>query len=199
VTLAATEAELRRVLRGAVFTMHYGLRLVSLGDGRCVLEMPFSRAIMRPGGIVSGPALMAAADATMWIAVLTRLGPRDGSVTSTMTTTFLRAGQREPVRCEARVLRLGRRLVYGVAQCTGRDGALLSHHVMTYARPEVSGPENSRVGMGGSRGRAGDVHPAVDQSRIQDSARGMSGRARARSAAPAEGASRRRSSTSARR
>ena len=137
--------------------------------------MPFSRAIMRPGGIVSGPALMAAADATMWMAVLTRLGARDGSVTSTMTTTFLRAGQREPVRCEARVLRLGRRLVYGVAECTGRDGALLSHHVMTYARPDG------------------------DQSRIQDSARGMSGRARARSSAPADGVRRRSSSTSARR
>lgn len=192
-TPTATEGALRRLLGRAVFTRYYGLRLVAVGEGRCVLEMPFSRAIVRPGGIVSGPALMAAADASMWMAVLTRLGPDDGSVTSTMTTTFLRAGWREPVRCEARVLRLGRRLVYGVAECTGRGGALLSHHVLTYARPETPGGQQPRLVR---RGRA----PADGrQSRIQDSASGMSGRTRARSSVPADGARRRSSSTSARR
>ena len=194
-TPAATAGALRRLLGRAVFTRYYGLRLVEVGEGRCVLEMPFSRAIVRPGGIVSGPALMAAADATMWMAVLTRLGPDDGSVTSTMTTTFLRAGWREAVRCEARVLRLGRRLVFGVAECTGRDGALLSHHVLTYARPEMSGGQQARLPRrGGPRGPA-----PGGQSRIQDSASGMSGGTRARSSAPADGARRRRSSTSARR
>jgi len=193
--VAVSAAELRRVLRGAVFTSHYGLRLVSATAGRCVVAMPFSRAIMRPGGIVSGPALMAAADATMWLAVLTRLGPRDGAVTWTMTTTFLRAGRRENVRCEARVLRLGRRLVYGVAECTGRDGGVLSHHVMTYAR--FDGREGATANA-----RRGVIHDAAGgaaQSRIQDSASGMSGRTRARSSTPAAGARRRRASTSARR
>ena len=190
---ATTEAALRRLLRGAVFTSHYGLRLVSAREGRCVLAMPFSRGIMRPGGIVSGPALMAAADASMWLAVLTRLGPRDAAVTSTMTTTFLRAGQREDVRCEARVLRLGRRLIYGVAECNGREGTLLSHHVMTYVRPDDAG------GPRRGRDRPRRVSHAEDQSRIQDSASGMSGTARPRSSAPVAGARRRSASTSARR
>ena len=194
-TVAVSAGELRRVLRGAVFTSHYGLRLVSASNGRCVLAMPFSRAIMRPGGIVSGPALMAAADATMWLAVLTRLGPRDGAVTWTMTTTFLRAGRRESVRCEAHVLRLGRRLVYGVAECTGRDGGVLSHHVMTYARVDGLGGATANARRGRIHGVGGDAA----QSRIQDSASGMSGRTRARSSTPAAGARRRRASTSARR
>jgi uncharacterized protein (TIGR00369 family) len=195
VRVAVTPAELGRVLRGAVFTSHYGLRLVSAASGRCVLAMPFSPAIMRPGGIVSGPALMAVADASMWLAVLTRLGPGDGAVTLTMTTTFLRAGQQEDVRCEARVLRLGRRVVHGVAECTGRDGSLLSHHVMTYARSDGSGadPASRR------RERADVAGEPGNQSRIQDSASGMSGRTRARSSTRPAGARRRRASTSVRR
>lgn len=38
-----------------------------------------------------------------------------------------------PLRCRARVLKLGRRLVYGVAECLAGD-RLLTHHTLTYAR-----------------------------------------------------------------
>ena len=175
--LAATEGELRRVLHAAEFSRHYGFRLEAIGEGRSVIRAPFSRALERPGGMVSGPVFMAAADAAMWLAVMTRLGPRDRSVTSTLTTTFLRAAREEDVVCEARVLKLGRRLIYGVAECAGGDGQLFSHHVITYARAD-----------------------GAPQSRIQDSARGISGSARARSSPPpTAGARRRRPSTSARR
>jgi hypothetical protein len=37
--------------------------------------------------------------------------------------------------CRARILRLGKRLVYGVAECTNVHGVLLTYHTMTYARP----------------------------------------------------------------
>ena len=179
-SLAASARELRRVLRATPFARRDGFRLRAIADGRCVLAVPFSPALERPGGIVSGQVLMAAADAAMWLAIMTRLGAHDGSVTSTMTTTFLRAARKEPVVCAARIVKLGRRLIYGVAECAGRDGQLFSHHVITYARPEEPG--------------------GTTQSRIQDSARGISGRARSRSSATlAAGARRRRPSTSARR
>jgi acyl-coenzyme A thioesterase PaaI-like protein len=42
---------------------------------------------------------------------------------------------KEPFRCAARVLKLGRRLVYGVAECVNGEGRLLAHHGVTYARP----------------------------------------------------------------
>jgi acyl-coenzyme A thioesterase PaaI-like protein len=131
----ATEAALRDLLAGAAFTPGYGFRLVSARDGECTLEAPFRPSFERPGGVVSGPVFMAAADAAMWLAILTRLGPDDGSVTAEMTTAFLGAARREGFRCTARVLRWGRRLVYGVAECVGGDGRLLTHHTVTYARP----------------------------------------------------------------
>lgn len=133
--LAVSRAELAELLSSVPFTRAYGFRLGALGDGRCVLEVPFRKAFERPGGIVSGQVFVAAADVAMWLAIMTRLGRTDMSVTAQLSTAFLGALRRAPFRCEARVLRLGRRLVYGVAECLDVDGRLLAHSSVTYARP----------------------------------------------------------------
>ena len=133
--LAVTEAELREVLSRVPFTRAYGFRLSSIAEGACALDVPFQPAFERPGGIVSGQVFMAAADVAMWLAIMTRLGKADMSVTAQMSTAFLGAVKEAPFRCEARVLKLGRRLVYGVAECVGDDGRLLAHSSVTYARP----------------------------------------------------------------
>lgn len=78
---------------------------------------------------------MAAADVAMWLAIITKLGPSDGSVTAEMKTNFLNGARKEDILCHAKILKLGRRLVYGVAECTNREGKLLTHHTITYIRP----------------------------------------------------------------
>ncbi len=135
--LAVDEAELRALLARVPFTRAYGFRLRSIAEGQCVLDVPFRRAFERPGGIVSGQVFMAAADVAMWLAIMTRLGKRDMSVTAQMSTAFLGVAKEAPFRCEARLLKLGRRLVYGVAECIGGDGRLLAHSNLTYARPDA--------------------------------------------------------------
>src|SRR5436190_541759 len=97
-TLAATEAELRRILEEVAFTRSYGFKLEAIDDGQCTLVVPFQAAFERPGGLVSGQVFMAAADVAMWLAIMTRLGSRDGSVTAGMTSAFLGAARGEPVR-----------------------------------------------------------------------------------------------------
>jgi acyl-coenzyme A thioesterase PaaI-like protein len=77
---------------------------------------------------------MAAADVAMWFAIKTRLGLSDASITVEMKTNFLSSAKREELLCSAKVLKLGRRLIYGVAECTNRDGKLLTHHTLTYMR-----------------------------------------------------------------
>jgi acyl-coenzyme A thioesterase PaaI-like protein len=134
VALAVTRTELEALLARVPFTRAYGFRLGALGDGRCVLDVPFRKAFERPGGIVSGQVYMAAADVAMWLALMTRLGIDDQSVTADMTTAFLGAARRETFRCRATVLKLGARLVYGLAECRALDGRLLTHHGVTYIR-----------------------------------------------------------------
>ena len=103
------------------------------------LDVPFQPLFERPGGIVGGQVFMAAADVAMWLAIMTRLGASDGSVTAGMTSAFLDAARHEPFRCTARIVKLGRRLVYGVAESVSGSGRLLAHHSLTYARATRAG------------------------------------------------------------
>src|SRR5262249_57032761 len=112
---AVAAEELRALLSEVAFTRQYGFRLHAIGDGECTLEVPFQEPVERPGGRVSGQVFMAAADVAMWLAVMTRLGAGDRSVTSDMSTAFLGAARREAFRCRAVILKLGGRLIYGVA------------------------------------------------------------------------------------
>jgi uncharacterized protein (TIGR00369 family) len=134
--LAVTKSELQRLLSKYPFTSIYGFQLHAIADGQCTLDVPFQTAFERPGGLVSGPVFMAAADVAMWLALLTRLGPADGSVTVEMKTNFLSAARQEDFRCTAKILKLGKRLVYGVAECVSTEGNLLTHHTLTYFRPD---------------------------------------------------------------
>src|SRR5262245_40421776 len=135
--IAVTEAELRALLREVAFTRQYGFRLHAIADGECAIEVPFQEIFERPGALVSGQVFMAAADVAMWLALMTRLGKDDRSVTTDLSTAFLSAARREDFRCRATILKLGRRLIYGVAECHALDGRLLTHHTVTYSRATV--------------------------------------------------------------
>jgi uncharacterized protein (TIGR00369 family) len=134
VTLAATRDELERVLASAAFNAHYRFRRGDVGGGECRVEVPFRDEFERPGGVVSGPVFMAAADAAIWLAVLSVRGAAEQWVTVDLTTAFLRAARREPFSCTARLLRTGRQVIYAVAECVRPDGVVLTHHMGTYAR-----------------------------------------------------------------
>ncbi|HVP53278.1 MAG TPA: PaaI family thioesterase [Terriglobales bacterium] len=134
-TTAVSRAELQKLLSEQRFLERYGFRVRSIAAGECVLAVPFQHTFERPGGIVSGLVFMGAADVAMWFAIKTLLGLDDGCVTAEMKTSFLSAARQQDFRCRARVLKLGKRLVYGVAECVSLDRKLLTHHTLTYIRP----------------------------------------------------------------
>jgi uncharacterized protein (TIGR00369 family) len=134
--LACSEEELERLLSETAFSRNFAFRLNGIGNGECSIIVPFQEAFERPGGIVSGQVFMAAADVAMWLAIKTKLGLADSSVTAEMKTNFLGAARKEEFRCMAKVLKLGRRLIYGTAECVDGNGRLLTHSTVTYIRGE---------------------------------------------------------------
>ena len=132
--LRAGKRALQRMLYRSKFLRPYGFRLASVGDGTCTLELPHRRALERPGGIINGPALMAAADCAMWVAIKARIGIGYDALTSELNTAFLSPANGKSVFCTARILKFGTRRVYGVAECHDGNGKLFSHHTLTYAR-----------------------------------------------------------------
>jgi uncharacterized protein (TIGR00369 family) len=134
--LACSKEELQQLLIDVAFTRAFGFLLHGIGDGECAIDVPFQEVFERPGGLISGQVFMAAADVAMWLAIKTKLGLADSSVTAEMKTNFLGSAQKQGFRCTAKVLKLGRRLVYGVAECVDGNGRLLTHHTVTYIRAE---------------------------------------------------------------
>ncbi len=136
--LAVSEAELQALLERFALARNYGIELESIADGECVLRVPFQQWFERPGGIVNGQVLVAAADAAMWFAIMTKLGAAGGSATVTveMKTNFLSSARKEDLLCHAKILKLGKRLIYGTAECTTLGGKLIAHHTITYIRPD---------------------------------------------------------------
>ena len=132
--MKATRAALQKVLNQSKFIRHYGFQVARVGRDSCTLELPHKPLLERPGGIVNGPALMAAADCAMWMAIKAKLGMEYDALTSELNTAFLAPAKGEHVYCTARILKMGRRRIYGVAECHGRKGNLFSHHTLTYVR-----------------------------------------------------------------
>ena len=133
--MRVTRAELQSVLDRSRFIRHYGFRVVKTGKDACTIELPHRPLLERPGGIINGPALMAAADCAMWLAIKSRVGVEGDALTSELNTAFLAPAKGEHVYCTARILKFGRRRIYGVAQCHGKSGTLFTHHTVTYVRP----------------------------------------------------------------
>ncbi len=132
--MRASKAALQKLLGRSRFVSGYGLKLLAISDAECTIAMPFRKSLERPGGTVNGPAFMAAADCAMWIAIKRHIGLEHDAVTSELNTALLSATRRETVYCTARVLKLGKRIIYGTAECHDGRGKLFTHHTVTYSR-----------------------------------------------------------------
>ena len=111
---------------------------IESADGRtCVLRQRFSDRMLRPGGTVSGPTLMSLADFAMYVVLLSAIGPVGLAVTTNLNINFLRKGQAgQDVFAEAKILKLGKRLVVGeVTLLSGDSPDPIAHVTATYSIP----------------------------------------------------------------
>lgn len=107
-------------------------------DGEGVLaRVPFHTKLVRPGGTLSGPTIMALADAAMYAVVLGRLGRVEMAVTSNLNINFLVKPKPVDLLAHASILRLSRRqAVCEVSLYSmGFEDELVAHVTGTYALP----------------------------------------------------------------
>src|SRR5580704_9228574 len=74
------------------------------GDVR--LRLPVARAHIRPGGTISGPALMAMADGAAWAAVLAHRGPDMSPVSTGLDENCMAMEEMDDVLADGVVLTL---------------------------------------------------------------------------------------------
>lgn len=113
------------------------LRIEHLEESRALARVPFHSKLVRPGGTLSGPTIMALADAAMYAAVLGRLGRVEMAVTANLNINFLARPKPVDLLAEARILRLSRRqaVCEVLLHSLGGDDELVAHVTGTYALP----------------------------------------------------------------
>jgi uncharacterized protein (TIGR00369 family) len=113
---------------------------IESADGRtCLLRQRYSDQMLRPGGTVSGPTLMALADFSMYVVLLSAIGPVALAVTTNLTINFLRKGAPgQDLLAAARLLKLGKRLAVGeVSLLSGASPDPIAHVTSTYSIPDT--------------------------------------------------------------
>jgi len=132
-------AELEQFLR-AEFPQSFGsgdTRIESADGETCLLRQRYNDGMLRPGGTVSGPTLMALADCAMYVVLLSAIGPVGLAVTTNLNINFLRKGLAgQDVLAAARILKLGKRLAVGeVTLLSGDSPDPVAHVTATYSIP----------------------------------------------------------------
>jgi uncharacterized protein (TIGR00369 family) len=134
-------AELEEFLR-VEFPQSFGsgdTTIESADGSTCLLRQRYSSRMLRPGGTVSGPTLMALADCAMYVVLLSAIGPIGLAVTTNLNINFLRKGQAgQDILAEARILKLGKRLAVGeVNLLSGTSPDPIAHVTATYSIPNA--------------------------------------------------------------
>jgi uncharacterized protein (TIGR00369 family) len=109
-------------------------------DGQtCRIRQRFRESMLRPGGTISGPTLMALADCAMYVVLLSTIGPVALAVTTNLNINFLRKGAPgRDLLAAARLLKLGKRLAVGeINLLSGTSPEPIAHVTATYSIPNT--------------------------------------------------------------
>ena len=136
-TLSLTEinAFLRRdfpqlYIHGDIFSV------IEIGNGTCRMRMGYHESQLRPGGTISGPAMMALADVALYVALLGALGEVPLAVTTNFSINFLKKPAQKAVIADCRYLKIGKRLAVGEATLVSEGSTdPVAHVTATYAIP----------------------------------------------------------------
>jgi len=91
---------------------------------------------LRPGGTISGPTMMELADFAMYVAVFSAIGPQPLAVTTNLSINFLRKPAPTDLLADAKLLKVGKRLVVGeVAIYSDGQDEPVAHVTSTYSVP----------------------------------------------------------------
>lgn len=110
-----------------------GFRLVEVEPGRAVFECETGPHLLNPLGWIHGGVALTLIDSGAGCALHTELDAGVGYTTVETKVNFVRpiAADAGTLRCEGRVLSLGRQIATAEAHLRGADGKLLAHGTST--------------------------------------------------------------------
>ena len=118
------------------WALEVGMTAYCINDSVAVLKLPFDKRMLLPGGTVSGPTMMALADATMYAVILSAIGVVKLALTTSFNINFLHRPKLADLNAEGRIMKLGKRLaVVEVTMHSDGHDAPVAHATGTYSIP----------------------------------------------------------------
>ena len=128
--------QLHEFMRAEFTQMADSVDVLNLSYGSIETRLKVGPESLRPGGTVSGPAMFALADVTIYLAVLAIIGPQKLAVTTNCSIDFMRKPSPGDLRAEGRILKMGRRLAVGdVLIFSSEFSEPVARASMTYSLP----------------------------------------------------------------
>ena len=113
------------------FYEHLGLELESLGDGKCVIRLPFAAHFGNSRGEVHGGIAASLLDITLSQAARSTLDGPTNIATISMTMSYL-APAHGVLTCRGAVVRAGRSIAFVEGEVTDAKGRAVCRAVGTY-------------------------------------------------------------------
>ena len=113
-----------------------GLKIEHVQRGIARVRKAFNPNSIRPGGTISGPTMMGLADFALYVAIFSAIGPQTLAVTTNLNINFLRKPEQADLIADARLMKVGKRLVIGevTLRSDGEDDPV-AHVTATYSVP----------------------------------------------------------------
>jgi len=112
------------------------VRLLEIGEGCCKVVMPYNPQLANSWQSTHGGILVTLADMIFFLAQATLNGiDSSGRVaTAEIKTNFLGSNQGSTLKAEARVIKNGKRLVFGEVTVFKLDNTVISHSTLSYLK-----------------------------------------------------------------
>ena len=134
-----TAAEIDAFLEREFPQIHHGgktYHVEEVGPLSARLRCDYHEKLLRPGGTISGPTMMALADLALYVAILGQIGPVGLAVTTSLTFNFLRKPGQTGLIGDCKLLKLGKRLAVGEVSIFSEGSTdIVCHATGTYAIP----------------------------------------------------------------
>lgn len=114
-----------------------GFVIEHVGPDGVTLALDAGERHLRPGGTVMGPTLMMLADTAIYLAILSRVGPKALAVTTSLEMHFLRKAPPGRLVVHGRLRKLGARLAIGTVslRSDAAGGEEIGLATVTYSLP----------------------------------------------------------------
>jgi uncharacterized protein (TIGR00369 family) len=131
-----TVDQLQTVIQETPFVRLLGLEILSVDEGLCRGRLPCREQHLQYYRLIHGGVIASLADTMVYMAQATLNGVTHNTVTTGLSVNYLSAVREEDLYAEARILKNGKRVIYGEVSITDVSGRQIARATATYLRLE---------------------------------------------------------------